>query len=259
MQLSNGRVLVMGGGGDAQSPTTAEVFDPVAQTWSDIAPMSDGHSLGQGLDAQLLGDGRVLLLGDKRDPQAGEIYDPVANTWTLTGLQHVAHNQAATAGLQAGLQDGRVLVAGGTDAAGAMTPTAEVFSAPMTSTSGATYYSLTPARILDSRVGNGLSGPFASGTARTFGVTGQGGVPANATAVTGNLTVTGQTALGYIFLGPVAQDNPTSSTLNFPLGNSCANGVTVALGAGGTLSATYASIPGATASVIFDVSGYFTP
>ena len=46
-----------------------------------------------------------------------------------------------------------------------------------------------------------------------------GGVPSNATAVTGNLTVTGQTALGFLYVGPVAMYNPTSSTLNFPVGD----------------------------------------
>ena len=40
-------------------------------------------------------------------------------------------------------------------------------------TTGATYVSLTPARILDSRDGTGLSGTFSSGTARTFAVTGR--------------------------------------------------------------------------------------
>src|SRR5664280_1567354 len=128
-------------------------------------------------------------------------------------------------------------------------------------TSGATYHTLTPTRILDTRDGTGgLSGPFSSRVARTFGVTGHGGVPAGATAVTGNLTVTGQTSLGFLYIGPVATNNPTSSTLNFPLGDDRANGVTVALGGGGTLSATYAaSTSGPTAQVIFDVTGYFTP
>ena len=55
-------------------------------------------------------------------------------------------------------------------------------------------------------------------------------MPANATAVTGNLTVTQQTSLGFLFIGPVAANNPTSSTLNFPLGDDRANAVTVALG-----------------------------
>src|SRR5450759_4143028 len=55
--------------------------------------------------------------------------------------------------------------------------------------SGATYHALTPARILDSRYGTGLSGAFSSHVARTFTVRGHGNVPANATAITGNLTV----------------------------------------------------------------------
>ncbi len=127
-------------------------------------------------------------------------------------------------------------------------------------TSGATYVALTPARILDTRNGTGLAGPSSSHVARSFAVAGQGGVPANATAVTGNLTVTAQTSGGYLFVGPVATDNPTSSTLNFPVGDDRANGVTVALGSGGTLSVTYVASAGvATAHVIFDVTGYFVP
>jgi serine protease inhibitor ecotin len=127
-------------------------------------------------------------------------------------------------------------------------------------TTGTTYLALTPARILDTRSGTGLSGAFSSHAARTFGVSGHGGVAANATAVTGNLTVTGQTSGGYLFIGPAATDNPTSSTLNFPQGDDRANGVTVALGAGGTLSVTFvAPAPGPIAHVIFDVTGYFVP
>ena len=126
-------------------------------------------------------------------------------------------------------------------------------------TSGSTYVPLTPTRILDTRYGTGLSGVFSSHSARTFGVAGVGGVPANATAVTGNLTVTSQTSGGYLYIGPNATNNPTSSTLNFPLGDDRANGVTVALGAG-TLSVTYVgSASPSTAHVIFDVTGYFTP
>jgi serine protease inhibitor ecotin len=126
--------------------------------------------------------------------------------------------------------------------------------------SGASYVPLFPTRILDTRSGNGLSGPFSSHAARTFGVTGRGGVPANATAVTGNVTVTAQTSSGYLYLGPDATNDPTSSTLNFPLGDDRANGVTVAIGSGGTLSITYvAPSGGPTAHAILDVTGYFVP
>jgi hypothetical protein len=128
--------------------------------------------------------------------------------------------------------------------------------------SGAKYVPLTPARVLDSRDGYwiGLAGAFSSHVARTFAVSGQGGVPGSATAVTGNLTVTGQTALGFLYIGPAPMNDPTSSTLNFPMNDDRANAVAVALGAGGTLSPTYAaSTTGPTAQVIFDVTGYFTP
>jgi hypothetical protein len=124
---------------------------------------------------------------------------------------------------------------------------------------GATFVPLSPARLLDTRVGNGLSGPFSAGVPRTFQVTGRGGVPSNATAVTGNLTVTEQTKAGFVFLGPDPVASPTSSTLNFPLADNRANGVTVALGTGGTLSATYAAVGGGSTHLVFDVTGYFVP
>jgi outer membrane protein assembly factor BamB/uncharacterized membrane protein YoaK (UPF0700 family) len=151
-----------------------------------------------------------------------------------------------------------------TYAASTLGPTAQVifdvtgfFTLDMT---GATYHALTPTRILDSRDHTGGLGTFSSHVAQTFTVIGHGGVPANATAVTGNVTVTGQTSGGFLSIGPVAQNNPTSSTLNFPVGDDRANAVTVALGTGGTLSVTYAAATqGPTAQVIFDVTGYFTP
>ena len=132
---------------------------------------------------------------------------------------------------------------------------------PSVPSTRSTFHALTPARILDTRNGTGgISGAIDSHAARTFGVTGHGGVPTGATAVTGNLTVTGQTSNGYLFIGPNPTDNPTSSTLNFPVGDDRANGVTVALGTGGTLSVTFvAPFPGPVAHVIFDVTGYFTP
>ena len=122
--------------------------------------------------------------------------------------------------------------------------------------SGATFVALTPARLLDTRIGNGLSGPFSDSVPRTFQVTGLGGVPNNAVAVTGSLTAMNQTVAGHVFLGPNPEANPTSSTLNFPAGDNRANGVTVALGSGGKLSATYVG-PAGTTDLVFDVTGYF--
>ena len=66
--------------------------------------------------------------------------------------------------------------------------------------------------------GSATAWPGRSGrnSPRTFQVTGRGGVPASAVAVTGNLTVTNQTTAGYLYLGPDPVASPTSSTLNFP-------------------------------------------
>ena len=130
---------------------------------------------------------------------------------------------------------------------------------PVDPLSGATFVPLTPARILDTRNGTGLSGALHINAAGTFAVTGRGGVPTGATAVTGNLTVTGQTGAGLLYIGPIAADYPGSSTLNFPVGDNRANGITVALGAGGTLSVTFVGPLGASAQAVFDVTGYFVP
>ena len=121
-----------------------------------------------------------------------------------------------------------------------------------------TYVPLSPARLLDSRSGNGLAGKFSPGVPRTFQVSGRGGVPATAVAVSGNLTVTNQTSYGAAFLGPNPTPSPGTSTLNFPLADNRANAVTLALGAGGTLSLTYLAASGTT-DFVFDVTGYFVP
>jgi hypothetical protein len=122
---------------------------------------------------------------------------------------------------------------------------------------GATYNAVTPVRLLDTRVGNGLTGAFAAHTVRDFDVAGRGGVPANAKAVTGNLTVVGQTAAGYVTLGPILADNPATSTINFPLGDVRANGITVRLAADGHLDAIYVAPLGKKAHLVFDVTGYY--
>jgi hypothetical protein len=123
-----------------------------------------------------------------------------------------------------------------------------------------TYHAVTPTRLLDTRNGTGIAkGTVGSKSAKTFTVVG-GVVPSTATAVTGNLTETGATGAGFLFIGPTASNNPASSNLNFPVGDTRANSVTVGLGTGGTLSFTYVSSKvGATTHVVFDVTGYFTP
>ncbi|HEY7525007.1 MAG TPA: hypothetical protein VH720_15260 [Candidatus Limnocylindrales bacterium] len=120
------------------------------------------------------------------------------------------------------------------------------------------YVDVTPARILDSRNGTGLSGFFTSGVPRTFAVQGQGGIPNDAVAVTGNLTVVQQTAGGFVSLTTNPDATPPTSTINFTATQSRANGIVVRLSAGGSLSAVVVNGTGKRAHLLFDVTGYFT-
>jgi PKD repeat protein len=123
---------------------------------------------------------------------------------------------------------------------------------------GDTFFTMAPKRVLDSRpaFNTGLSGPFVPNTPRQVDVTtAASGVPAAATAITGNLTVVGQTRAGFLAITPTNVPNPPTSSLNFPLGDTRANGVTVPL-SGGNLWIVYKSSGGST-HVILDVTGYF--
>jgi hypothetical protein len=123
---------------------------------------------------------------------------------------------------------------------------------------GTTYLPIAPLRVLDTRVGGtGLSGKFTANVARSWQVAGVGGIPANAVAVTGNVTVTAQEALGYVAVTPTATNTPPSSTINFPLNDNRANNVTVPLSSTGSLSAVFKAAAGKKTHLIFDVTGYF--
>jgi uncharacterized Zn-binding protein involved in type VI secretion len=123
-----------------------------------------------------------------------------------------------------------------------------------------TFHPMTPpVRLLDTRSGNGLSGKLVANTPRTFQITGRDAIPAGATAVTGNVTVTGATGSWAVYLGPSPMAYPSTSTINFNAGDVTANGMTVALGTSGSLSATYMANAGNTTDLVFDVTGYFTP
>jgi hypothetical protein len=124
---------------------------------------------------------------------------------------------------------------------------------------GATFVPVQPGRVLDTRFGTGLSGLFMTNQPRTFQVAGLAGVPVGAVAVAGNLTVTGTQSGGYLALGPRPLTDPPTSTINFPAGDTRANNVVVALGSGGTLSATFKGTANTGTHLIFDVTGYFKP
>jgi hypothetical protein len=122
----------------------------------------------------------------------------------------------------------------------------------------ATYATITPTRVLDSRVayGIGLTGRFNANTPRTLSVAGDNGIPADAVAVTANLAVVNQTRAGYVAITPDPNPNPPTATMNFPLGDVRANGLTARLNIEGDLSLVYKATSGTT-DLILDITGYY--
>ena len=126
-------------------------------------------------------------------------------------------------------------------------------------TGGTSYVPITPVRVVDTRFGTGLSGVFAANVPRSFTVAGALGIPANAVAVTGNVTVVGQTSAGYVSVTPTPVLNPQSSNINFPLGDTRANNITTPLSGNGKLAAVYKAAAGRSTHLIVDITGYFLP
>lgn len=122
--LANGKVLVAGGTAPAMpSPLpvkSVEVYDPVANSWTDAASMlteRGGHT------ATRLQNGKVLVVaggGINSGLAVGtaQLYDPVANSWSSAGsISSVRYDHTATL-----LSNGNVLVAGGSTYGGAILP-----------------------------------------------------------------------------------------------------------------------------------------
>jgi streptogramin lyase len=75
--------------------------------------------------------------------------------------------------------------------------------------------------------------------------------------VTANLTVTNQTAAGFVTAGDQALAKPLTSTINFPLGDIRANGINVPVDDHGRLWFVDRTAPGRTVQLVLDLSGYF--
>jgi N-acetylneuraminic acid mutarotase len=113
--LASGKVLVAAGyactgsnGVGCSYATSAELYDPVDNTWSAAGTLATGRS---GHTATLLNTGKVLIVGGNNGAElaSAELYDPVSNTWSAAASLHVAR-EYHTATL---LPSGKVLVAGG--------------------------------------------------------------------------------------------------------------------------------------------------
>jgi len=118
--LQDGRVLVAGGSDDGDLASTlsdAELYDPIAGTWSPTADLNTSLILHT---ATLLPSGKVLVAGgyQPRFPNGraspisldkAQLYDPATATWSYTGNLNAARSDH-TATL---LPNGAVMIAGG--------------------------------------------------------------------------------------------------------------------------------------------------
>ena len=112
--LADGSVLMAGGEtepqpGNFRGELSAELYDPVAGTWSPTGRMNGGASGAPGI---LLADGTVLVVWHRG---YAERYDPRTGTWSLTGGPAFAEQVSAGGGDFAvtSLTNGMVLVVGG--------------------------------------------------------------------------------------------------------------------------------------------------
>ena len=121
------------------------------------------------------------------------------------------------------------------------------------------FYTLAPCRVLDTRNAVGpYGGPaLAAGATRSFVLTGRCGIPADARAVSANLTVAQATHSGYLATYAGGSPPPLTSSIAFAPGETRSNNVvlSLALDGSGTLVVRSGS-PGAV-HVVLDVNGFF--
>lgn len=110
-----------------------------------------------------------------------------------------------------------------------------------------------PNRFLDTRD----RGPVGPDGVVSFQVGGLNGIPSHAAAVTFNLTVTGPQSFGFITAYASGTDRPGSSNVNFTVGQTVPNSVTVPVGSDGKV--TLFNRSSANSQLIADVSGYYLP
>ena len=126
-----------------------------------------------------------------------------------------------------------------------------------------TFVPITPARVYDSRSGDGVLSRSSSRLVSVKDARNSSGavttpdvVPAGATAITFNLTVTGATGPNFLSVGPGDVASLFTSNINFPVSDDRANGGVVKLDSNRQVKVFNGDQPGSTHFII-DATGYY--
>ena len=111
---------------------------------------------------------------------------------------------------------------------------------------------ITPARVVDTRVNLGTT-RLVGGASKRIQISGKGGVPTDAHAISANFTVVNSSGGGFLTVWNCSANRPTVSTLNFGPGETVPNGSSVPLDASGGICVFSPS----STDLIVDVNGYY--
>jgi RHS repeat-associated protein len=118
--------------------------------------------------------------------------------------------------------------------------------------SGGDFFTLTPCRVIDTR---DQFAPIGALQTRVVQMTGACGIPAEATAVSVNLTAVTPSAQGELTAFPANEPRPTASAISYRPGLTRANNAVLKLGNGAL--AFFANQPSGSVHLIVDVNAYF--
>ncbi|MET3804608.1 hypothetical protein ABIB25_001603 [Nakamurella sp. UYEF19] len=130
----------------------------------------------------------------------------------------------------------------------------------------AQYIPVTPCRVADTRAGGGalVNGAIrsftirgASGFAPQGGTSGGCGVPAGASSVTTNVTVTAAANTGYLSGYPAGTVEPHTNFITYPVHQTISGNPTFTLQSAGTEPSLSIRNHGSTTNVIIDITGYY--
>jgi hypothetical protein len=142
--LPDGKVLIAGGVSDQVYQTSAEIYDPVARTFTATGDMLEAREFCDFNTPISLATGKVFLTGGRNYPAilaSAELYDPASGTFSQTGSMSV-ERWCPTVTL---LPSGKVLVAGGSDQNLTYLDSAEIYD-PATGTFSPTSGKMTTPR-----------------------------------------------------------------------------------------------------------------